>query len=124
MKNIVENRTSSSILALLGDSAPEQNSISLNLGENVFKKLSDRGEIQPILMPVNEVSETAGTEPASPSVVKNVGKPSKTYSFLKSSSCDKIITVTNSQGLLVNAVVKVKKGKSDGDQVLHVCVKE
>jgi len=108
VKNIMENKTGAVITSLLGTQRIEPTTLSEDLGKSLLKELSDKGEVDAKL----------ATLPPTPKASK------ATHSFLKNSKCDNIITVRNSEGLLVNAVVKVKKGRSDGDQVLHVCVKE
>jgi len=129
VKNILENKTSSSIRNLLGRST-DPGTVPQKLGKNLLKEMTDRGEIGSVLVEKPIATTTTATEP--PNLVQEepkfepqtLLKPARPVSFLKSANREKIITVKNSEGLLVNAVVKVKKEKANGDQVLHVCVKE
>ena len=111
VKNVVENRTSNSIISLLATSTSNEN-ISQELGQNYLKQMTESGKLE-------SVAPTVPVEVSGPAA-----KSPKSFSFLKSAKRDQIITVTNSQGLLVKAVVKVKKETANGDKILHVCVKE
>lgn len=126
VKNILKNKTSRSIRSLLGSPRTDSSDIPATLGANLFKEMTDKGELAPNLLIGNHVSEaTTNTSEAIKAVPQTLLKPlSKPVSFLKPINNEKIITVRNREGLLVNAVVKVKKGKSNGDQILHVCVKK
>lgn len=120
VKNILENKTSSSIRNLLGSSG-EPGTVPERLGKNLLKEMTDRGEIGSMVVDKPMEVEPKPVKEETKLVPQTLLKP---VSFLKSANREKIITVKNSEGLLVNAVVKVKKEKANGDQVLHVCVKE
>ena len=120
VKNIMEKKASSSILSLLGTSQPDHTTLSRSLGENLLKKMEEHGEIQPVQSIQTILKPSIDIQSGQSSALKS----SKSCSFLKSSHRDQTITVRNSQGVLVSAVVKLKKGNQNGDQVLHVCVKE
>lgn len=118
LKNIIENKSSRLITSLLGELPVNEQNVSQSLGENLFRKLTDAGEIQTINIPQPEQN----LKPNPNSLIKV--KTAIPDFCLKSSKTDKIITVTNSQGQLVNAVVKLKRSRAGGDQILHVCVKD
>lgn len=118
LKNIIENKSSRLITSLLGGLPVNEENVSQSLGKNLFRKLADAGEIQSINIPQLEQN----LKPNPNSLIKV--KTAKPDFCLKSAKTDKIITVTNSQGQLVKAVVKLKRSRAGGDQILHVCLKD
>ena len=95
--------------------------MSRSLGEDILREKEERGEITSI-SPSKTVLKAAHDIQTAQHMTNS--KQPRVSSCLKPGRRDQTITVRNSEGLLVKAVVKLKKETQNGDQVLHVCVKK
>jgi len=113
IKNILDKKTSTAITSLLNMNSQEQaTDVAENLGNNLLKQLSEKGELKGNFdVDVGTRRHVGdGNTMTRPEPCRRRRRSNKTSVLhLKSDKCDKIITVRNSNGLLVNAVVKLDR---------------